>query len=59
MDKKVAVHSVPVTKNFCCKQYITVDNSVTLLYTVCNNGGQRYAYYFESYVDGSDLRAGR
>ena len=40
------------------KQYITVDNSSRLLYTVyCKGEEKRYAYYFESFLHGADLRA--
>ena len=31
----------------CNKQHITVDNSTILLYTVCDDGGHKYAYYTE------------
>jgi len=39
------------------KQYITVDNTHQLLYTVYHKGEKKnYAYYIKSFFHGSDLR---
>ena len=38
------------------KQYITVDNRYTLLYTVCCKGELfKYAYYTKSFIHGANL----